>query len=74
MTCIRSGSAILCFRDVDFNCPFCGKEYSDADDKYLERCNRNKTGITTKTCLCGNRFGICYDYKGNMVSFELKTL
>ncbi len=58
--------------NVDFKCPYCGKEYSDADDKYLNRCNSNKNFITTIKCDCGVRFGMTYNYMGNAVSFKLK--
>lgn len=56
---------------IDFKCPFCEKEYNDSDEKYLDRINRNKQGFVTKTCICGERFGIACDMYGPMVSFEL---
>ena len=73
MPCIPIKDGIICLSRIDFECPYCGKGYDDIDDIYLGRCNRNKSGITTKTCNCGKRFGICYDYTGNMVSFEFEN-
>ena len=61
----------LCIPNINFSCPYCGQKYNDADDKYLDRCNRNKTGFTTIKCICQERFGMTYDIKGNAVSFKL---
>ena len=48
-------------------------ERSDADDKYLDRCNRNKQGWTRIACKCGERFGMTYDITGSAVGFKIKT-
>ena len=56
---------------IDFKCPFCGKQYSDDNEIYLDRINRNISGYTKKTCECGNKFGIACDITGDMVSFKL---
>jgi predicted RNA-binding Zn-ribbon protein involved in translation (DUF1610 family) len=58
---------------VDFNCPKCGKEYSDEDDKYLNRCEKNKNFRTNIKCKCGNSFYMTYNYMGNAVSFEKES-
>ena len=61
------------FANVNFECPHCGEKYSDEDDKYLERCNNNKNGITRLNCRkCTTRFGMTYDIKGDAVGFDLK--
>ena len=57
--------------NIDFYCPHCRKQYFDDDDKYLNRCNKNKTGFTTIKCICQERFGMTYDIKGDAVGFEL---
>lgn len=56
---------------IDFNCPHCKKKYNDEDDKYLDRCNRNKSFITKIKCDCGNKFGMCYDITGQARGFDL---
>lgn len=56
---------------TDFKCPYCQKEYDDKEDKYLNRCNRNKSGITHIICSCGKRFGMTYDVTGQAVGFDL---
>ena len=57
--------------NISFQCPHCGSKYQDDEDKYLDRCNRNKSGCTTITCTCGFRFGMTYDIQGDAVSYEL---
>jgi hypothetical protein len=57
------------FAKTNFDCPNCNKIYNDRDDKYLERCQRNKKGITKIKCGCGIFFYMTYDYKGDAVSF-----
>lgn len=59
------------FAKIDFKCPHCNKDYSDIDDKYVNRCNKNKNGCTTIKCDCENRFGMTYNIMGNAISFEL---
>lgn len=56
---------------IDFYCPHCRKQYLDDDDKYLNRCNKNKTGFTTIKCICQERFGMTYNIQGDAVGFEL---
>lgn len=62
----------ISFSKIDFNCPHCDKEYDDRDDIYINRINKNKTGITKQLCSCGKKFGITYNYKGYIVSFKLE--
>ena len=57
---------------IYFNCPFCGEKHKDTKDKYLNRCNKNKSNYTKIKCKCGKYFGFTYDQKGNAVAFELK--
>ena len=42
---IQIKDGFLDFAKIDFECPTCNKRYSDIDDKYLKRCERNKNGI-----------------------------
>lgn len=54
---------------TSFFCPKCGNKYKDNDGKYLEKCNRNKKFTTNVNCLCGTKFFMTYNYKGDAVSF-----
>lgn len=56
MPCIEINNGFLCISNIDFNCPTCKKLYSDDDEKYLNRCNKNKKGITKIKCECGESF------------------
>ena len=58
--------------NIQFNCPYCEKEYVDSDDKYYNRIHKNKYGTTSTKCECGNKFGITSNIKGDLVSFKLK--
>ena len=55
--------------NIDFACPKCQKIYSDSEDKYLNRCNKNKNGYAKIKCNCGQSFYMTYSYKGDAVSF-----
>lgn len=70
MTCISINNGFLCVPKVNFKCPVCKKKYSDLNEKYYNRCTKNKSGCTKIKCDCGYWFGMTYDYKGNAVSFE----
>ena len=70
---IKTKSGFLDFAKIDFKCPFCNENYLDANDKYLNRCNKNKSGYTKIKCSCGNKFGMTYNCRGNAVSFDLKN-
>lgn len=60
------------FAKIDFNCPHCTYQYSDDDDKYINRINNNQKGYTLTKCKgCKRKFGIAADYKG-LLSFNLK--
>ena len=72
MVGIETKNVFLDLANIDFKCPHCAKEYNDRNDKYLNRCNRNKKGYTKIKCACGKTFGFTYDYKGDAVGFELK--
>jgi hypothetical protein len=69
MTCIPINDGILCLANIDFNCPVCKKEYSDSEDKYLNRCNKNISGDTRIKCECGQVFYMSYSDRGNAISF-----
>ena len=49
------------FANIKFHCPYCKKLYSDDNDKYLDRCNKNKSGYAKIRCNCGKTFGMTYD-------------
>jgi len=60
---------ILCMANIEFNCPKCKKVYSDENDIYLNRCNRNSNLCTKIKCACGQSFYMTYNYTGDAVSF-----
>ena len=60
---------ILSFANIEFKCPKCGKTYIDNQDKYLNRCNKNKSCCTKIKCSCGTSFFMTYDQTGDAVSF-----
>jgi len=43
---IQIKNGFIDFAKTDFKCPNCKKQYIDRDDKYLEKCERNKSGCT----------------------------
>lgn len=71
MSTIIINNAIITLSNIDFTCPYCNKKYSDTDDKYLDRVNKNKSMYCTIKCECESRFGMCYDITGTAVSFKL---
>lgn len=73
MTCIPINNGFICLAKTDFKCPNCGKQYSDDNDKYFNRCNKNKSGYTVVKCSCKIKFGMTYDITVDSVSFKLKT-
>jgi 5-methylcytosine-specific restriction endonuclease McrA len=63
---------IICFADINYQCPYCGNVDSDDDDKLLNRCNKNKSFWTKVWCYqCGERFGFTYDYTGKARTFKI---
>lgn len=66
---VQIKNGFLDFDKTDFECPHCKKQYSDADDKYVERCNKTKNGVISINCDCGKKFYMTYSYMGNAVSF-----
>ena len=66
----RLENCFLDFAKTDFTCPYCGKQYNDDNDKYLDRCNKNKNWSTKIKCECGKYFYMTYDFKGDAVSFK----
>ena len=69
MPCVKINNGILCMANIDFACPKCKKVYSDSEDKYLNRCNKNAKGCTKIKCSCGKSFFMTYDQRGDAVSF-----
>lgn len=61
----------ISFAKIDFKCPYCDNNYSDENDIYVTRCNKNKNGCTTIKCKCENKFGMTYNIMGQAVSFKL---
>ena len=59
------------YANINFEYPHCNKKYSDINDVYLNRCNKNKTRYTKIKCSCGKFFGMTYDHMDNAVGFEL---
>lgn len=60
----------LCFANINFQCPYCGIDFYDEDETFLNRINRNKSLITKVKCLCGGRFNLTYDMKGDFVTWK----
>lgn len=53
-------------------CPHCGHAFSDADERMLRACNRNRNWCTRRRCgQCSRNVGISYNYKGELVAFQL---
>lgn len=68
---IRIPNGIITLADTEFKCPYCKKQYDDIDNKYLDRCNKNKSCTTTIKCKCKHKFGFTYNIMGDAVSFKL---
>jgi len=66
---VKIKNGFIDFAKTDFKCPNCKKEYNDRDDKYLEKCERNKSGCTKIKCDCGEPFFMTYNCMGDAVSF-----
>jgi len=62
----------ISFAKVDFSCPYCGKKYDDEDDKYYNRCIKNKHFAAKIKCECGEIFGFTYDITGQAVGYKMK--
>ena len=67
-----SGTLHICIANVHFQCPYCGAEYNDENDKYLKRIAKNQLNYTTIRCNCNQRFGMTYDHIGNAVAFKME--
>ena len=65
------GNGILTLSNIGFDCPYCKKQHSDINEKYLKRCNKNKSGITKIKCECGQSYGVTYNYMSDIVSFKI---
>ena len=62
------------YAKIDFKCPYCDMQYSDSDDKFLNRCNKSKDFCTrTKCTKCKNLFRVTYNIMGNIVSFKINN-
>jgi transcription elongation factor Elf1 len=70
--CVSIPGGVLTLSNIAFKCPHCEHPYTDADDVYLKRCNKNKSGYTTIRCKsCGKRFNMTYNMQGDAVSFPV---
>jgi len=70
--CIPIKDGWLTLARINFECPNCGNQYQDKDDKYLDKVNKNRSGYTRINCdRCSERFGITYDITGDAVGFTL---
>ena len=65
---IQISGGFLDLSPVDITCPYCGEKF--ADEKYLERCNKNKSGVTKIKCACGNTFKSTFDIQGDWHSWK----
>lgn len=63
----------ISFAKIDFKCPYCDKKYSDENDIYIKRCNKNKSFCTSIKCDCKNKFRMTYNIMGQAVSFKLNN-
>ena len=66
---VKMKNGFIDFSKTDFRCPNCKKKYSDLDDEYLKRCEKNKDWTTRINCKCGNAFYMTYNCMGDAVSF-----
>ena len=60
--------------ETNFKCPYCGKDYNDDNDEYLDRCNKNLSSYTKIKCTCGERFGMTYNYMSDAGGFKLTNI
>ena len=68
MIVARIKNGFLDFDNTNFNCKCCNKQYNDNDNKFVERCNKNKKSKTKIKCDCGNVFFVTYNYIGECVT------
>lgn len=67
---MKEGLIHISFAKIDFTCPHCNKQYSDDNDIYVNRCNKNKNGCARVKCSCKKHFYMTYDFTGSAVSFK----
>jgi uncharacterized C2H2 Zn-finger protein len=71
MTCIPIKNGIVCLAKTDFNCPVCGKQYTESD--YTRQLDKSRHGLIYKRCKgCGKRIGITTDMHGDVRVWEKK--
>jgi len=68
---ISNGNTFLDFAKIDFKCPKCEKLYTD--EKYFNRCEKNKSGITKVKCSCGNKIKLIINYKSEIQIIQCKS-
>ena len=66
---IKIENGFIDLAKTDFSCPKCKKNYSDSNDLYLNRMNRNKSGCTSVKCQCNTKFMVTYNMVGDIVTF-----
>lgn len=65
MTCLPLKNGFLCLAKTDFNCPVCGKYYTEED--YYRQLDKSRDGLIYKKCKgCGQRIGITTDMRGDV--------
>lgn len=63
----------ISYDKTEFECPNCGNECNDSDNKYLDRCKASKGGWTEIKCTkCNEHFGMTYKAIIEAVGFKLK--
>jgi len=68
---MKNGLIHISIAKIDFCCPYCKKKYNDEYEVFYKRIIKNKNYHTTHMCTCAKRFGITYNFKGDMVGFEI---
>jgi len=68
----RLDNAFIDLTDHKFHCPYCNSQYFDYESNYMQRINKNKSGITKVKCDCENTFHLTMDMQGNYQTFKGK--
>jgi|WetSurMetagenome_2_1015567.scaffolds.fasta_scaffold54919_2 hypothetical protein len=62
---VKVPNGILCMCETLFKCPKCTCPHDG--EKYIERINKNKSGITYVKCKgCGAKIGLTFDIRGDV--------
>ena len=71
ISCITVPNGIICISKTEFNCPSCGKLYTEKD--YYSQLDKSKRGLIYKRCKCGIRIGITSDIRGDIRAWDKGT-